>query len=140
MTKVHQSYADRPTKTPIKRHSTILLGAPKIIDFLHQKNVCGSSRFWLRQRRSREIGAILYLGREKNARLDHLRQHHHSCDRADRLLSSLAGGAGAPKTWVDFRDDQSAANTYLHDLSSNCQPRPILSRGFKLSREISEDT
>ena len=25
----------RPTKTPIKRHSTIRLGAPKIIDFLH---------------------------------------------------------------------------------------------------------
>jgi hypothetical protein len=27
----------RPTKTPIKRHSTIRVGAPKIIDFLHQR-------------------------------------------------------------------------------------------------------
>ena len=34
----------RPTKTPIKRHSTIRVGAPKIIDFLHQKNLCD----WLR--------------------------------------------------------------------------------------------
>jgi len=34
----------RPTKTPIKRHSTICVGAPKIIDFLHQKNLCD----WLR--------------------------------------------------------------------------------------------
>ena len=34
----------RPTKTPIKRHSTIRVGAPKTIDFLHQKNLCD----WLR--------------------------------------------------------------------------------------------
>jgi hypothetical protein len=42
----------RPTKTPIKRHSTIRVGAPKIIDFLHQKNLCD----WLRLGQRRIAG------------------------------------------------------------------------------------
>ena len=41
------------------------------------------------------------MGDEINARFDRLRHRYHSFNRADRLLSSLAGGdAGALKTRI----------------------------------------